>query len=139
MFNPAAHLALLHLLLAFLMRPFQPRAWRALERMEQVLADALRATLLDAGVAVPDLSNAKLIAWFNAHGPCSDNRAIPGSGKARDRVPSFRGPLPRRAPLQRGHARQPHSVRERAVSRRIPNDRADSRGRPPARAPPVGC
>jgi hypothetical protein len=72
MFDPAAPVALLNLLLAYLLRPFQPRSWRALERMEQVLADALRATLVDAGIAVPDLSNAKLIAWFNAHHPYSD-------------------------------------------------------------------
>jgi hypothetical protein len=84
MFEPAAPLALLNLLLAFLLRPFQPRSWRTLERMEQVLADGLRATLVDAGIAVPDLSNAKLIAWFNAHRPCSDQTPV-AINRAKDR------------------------------------------------------
>jgi hypothetical protein len=87
MFDPAAPIALLNLLFAFLLRPFQPRSWRALERMEQVLADALRATLVDAGMTVPDLSNAKLIAWFNAHGPCSDQAAC--AERAAQRVTRF--------------------------------------------------
>jgi hypothetical protein len=77
MFDPTAPLALLNLLLAFLFRPNQPRCWRALARMQQVLADLLRATLREAGMAVPDLSNAELIKWFTKNGPCSDQT---GSG-----------------------------------------------------------
>lgn len=75
MFNAFATLAQLNLLFAFLLRPFQPRNWHALARMERKLADALRATLIDAGIPVPALSDIELIAWFNANRPCSDKAA----------------------------------------------------------------
>jgi hypothetical protein len=81
MVNAAAPLAPINLLFALLARMLalfglgpKPPALvvRALERGEAALADAIRATLRESGLAFPELPDAAFLGWFNRNHPCSD-------------------------------------------------------------------
>jgi hypothetical protein len=91
MFDPAAALARLNLLLALVAQLFAAfsrltrQAVRCLERAEHALAGAVRATLAEAGIAFPDLDDVGLVAWFAARdrtlktSPASDGGETPRS------------------------------------------------------------
>lgn len=85
MINPAAFsltgllLALLRRWLALWSHGAPPARFVALaERTEAELANAIRATLREDGVAFPTLDDPAFLVWFKQAYPCSDDQAVCG-------------------------------------------------------------
>jgi hypothetical protein len=122
-------LPLINLLLALLTRwlglwragPPPARFVATLARTEAVLAEAIRATLAQEGVAVPGLDDAALLVWVKARSPAVQGASMPRPGAPRP------------------HARPVQSSKLPIMDRRLPAGFGAAGWKPPvrrARAPP---
>jgi hypothetical protein len=86
-----------------------------LERTEATLADAIRATLAEDGVAFPSLDDPAFLKWFAKHAPGMSN--APGIATRRRRASGLHRPTARRAVFVSGRARTRNGLR---LDRRLP-------------------